>query len=377
MASTPLPLVSIVTPVFNDAAYLAECIESVLAQTYQTWDYTIVDNCSTDGSVEIARRYAAKDSRIKIHENQQFLRAISNHNVALRQISSESKYCKIVFADDWIVPQCLEEMVSVAEEHPSVGIVGAYGLQGHEVMWSGLPYPSRLVSGRAVCRQLFLEGIYVFGTSTSVLYRAHLVRSQDPFYNEGNFHADLEACVVLLKTCDFGFVHQILTFKRLRPGALGTITEDINTLIAGHLHSLVTHGREFLTNEEFEDCLQRRVSEYYNFLVVNLLRGRRDKRFWNYHRRKLTEAGVGFDTWHLARAAMARFSRAVLNPYETVQKLRAGSKPTVDGSHTNSWTEASPRFVPVESDGMMRHDLDPRVIRTVNEVEITCATPNE
>ena len=55
---TSHPFVSIVSPVYNEAEYLAECIDSVLAQTYQNWDYTIVDNCSTDGSVEIAQRYA-------------------------------------------------------------------------------------------------------------------------------------------------------------------------------------------------------------------------------------------------------------------------------------------------------------------------------
>src|SRR5713101_9671976 len=116
------PLVSVCTPVYNCAEYLAECIESVLAQTYQNWDYTIVDNCSTDESVEIARRYAAKDQRIRIQENQQFLRAIPNFNVALRQISPTSKYCKVVLGDDRLFPECLARMVAVAEEHPSVGI---------------------------------------------------------------------------------------------------------------------------------------------------------------------------------------------------------------------------------------------------------------
>ena len=206
MESRRPPLVSIVTPVYNNQVYFAECIESILGQTYENWDYTIVDNCSTDGSAEIAHRYAAKDSRIRVYQNPQFLRAVCNHNVALCKISPDSKYCKMVFADDWIFPECLEQMVSVAEEHPSVGIVGAYGLQGHEVMWAGLPYPSRLVSGREVCRRLFLERMYVFGTSTSVLYRADLVRSQTAFYNEANLHADMEACVVLLKARDFCFV---------------------------------------------------------------------------------------------------------------------------------------------------------------------------
>ncbi len=322
MQHRQLPRVSIVTPVYNNRDYLAECIESVLAQTYQNWDYTIVNNCCTDGSAEIARRYAATDSRIRVYDNQQFLRAVPNHNVALREISSESKYCKIVFADDWVFPRCLEEMVSIAEKHPSVGIVGAYGLQEHEVMWAGLPYPSEVISGREVCRRLFLDGTYVFGTSTSVLYRSDLVRSHDPFYNEANLHADMEACLALLKSCDFGFVHQILTFKRWRPGSLGAITEDLQTLIAGHLHNLVTHGPDFLTGEELHECLQRHLFEYYNFLCVSLMRGRWDKKFWGYHRRKLTEAGVGFSRARLVGAIAARMCRAVLNPYETAQKLR-------------------------------------------------------
>src|SRR6266704_170045 len=84
---TSQPLVSIVTPVYNGAEHLAECVESILRQTYQNWDCTIINNCSTDSSAEIARRYAAKDPRIRIYENEKFLRVISNHNVALRQIS--------------------------------------------------------------------------------------------------------------------------------------------------------------------------------------------------------------------------------------------------------------------------------------------------
>ena len=106
--------------------------------------------------MEVARRYAAKDLRIRIHENQHFLSVIPNHNVALRQISPKSKYCKVVLGDDWIFPECLERMVAIGEEHPSVGLVGAYVLEGQRVGLTGLPYPSSVLfaagrSAAAIC----------------------------------------------------------------------------------------------------------------------------------------------------------------------------------------------------------------------------------
>jgi glycosyltransferase involved in cell wall biosynthesis len=315
------PLVSVVTPVYNCEEFLAECIESVLAQKYQHWDYTIVNNCSTDRSGEIARGYADRDPRIRIHENRQFLRAVPNHNHALRQISAESKYCKIVFADDWIFPDCLEQMVALAEEHPSVGIVGAYGLKDCEVMWAGLPYPSRLIAGREICRRLFLEGLYVFGSSTSLLYRSDIVRDRDPFFNESNIHADMEACVSALKFCDFGFVHQILTFSRVRAGSLETVSSSLNSLAPGRLHDLVTYGPEFLSRDEFSACLNRSVTLYYESLVGGLLRGL-DSNYWDFHKRKLAEAGIGFSRARMAKVALRKMCSAVLNPKATVEKAQ-------------------------------------------------------
>jgi glycosyltransferase involved in cell wall biosynthesis len=120
MNRTHQPMVSVVVPAHNEAQNISECIESVLAQTHQNWECIILDNCSTDGTGEIAHQYAARDPRIHVRENKELLRAVANFNSALRQISGESKYCKIVFADDWIFPECLERMVAVAEEQPSV-----------------------------------------------------------------------------------------------------------------------------------------------------------------------------------------------------------------------------------------------------------------
>lgn len=320
MSTCSKPLVSVVIPVYNEAEFLGECLESILAQTHSSWECVVVNNCSTDGSGEIANQYAAKDSRIKVHSNEEFLRAVSNYNVAWRQISPACKYSKMVFADDFIFPDCLERMVAVAEEHHTVGIVGAYGLQGTQVMWIGLPYPSKLVSGREVCRKLFLEGLYIFGTATSLLFRADLVRARVPFYNESNLHSDSEACLALLKNCDFGFVNQVLTYTRVRPSSLTAFSAEMNTWIVGRLYDLVTYGPDYLTEAELHVCVEQKLKEYYRYLSRSLVR-HRGKDFWNYHKRKLIETGVGWSRLRLIKAALAEVAGAVLNPKDTLDYL--------------------------------------------------------
>ena len=320
MNSSTQPLVSIVTPVYNGAEFLAECIESVLAQTYQNWDYTVVDNCSSDGTVALARRYAARDSRIKIQENTEFLRAIPNHNRAFRQISPDSKYCKMVFGDDWMFPECLERMVALAEAHPSMGLVSAYALEGKRVAWIGLPYPSTVVPGRQICRQHFLEKLYVFGSATTVLYRADLVRARDPFFNEGNIHADTEACFDLLKSSDFGFVHQVLTCTRLREESLTSMSSDLQTSLGGMLQILSAHGRDYLSEQELRSLRDEHLSDYYEFLAKSLMK-RRDRKFWSYHRNKLNELGGGFSRTRLTVEFLKGIGNAALSPKATLRKI--------------------------------------------------------
>ena len=316
------PLVSVVTPVYNGEKYLPECIESILAQTYRHWRYIIVNNCSTDRSLEIAQDYALKDSRIRIHNNSQFLGMLPNHNHALRQISADSKYCKVVHADDWLFPECLEKMVQVAEEHPSVGLVGAYGLEELYVTWHGLPYPSTVVPGRDICRQSLLEGLYVFGTPTCLLMRSDLVRSRKCFYNESNFHADSEVCYEVLQNTDFGFVHQVLTFTRRHNAAATTFAERFNTFLPGELTCLVKYGRVYLTSEEYEKCLKENLDGYYRFLAESLL-SRREKEFWDYHRTELKKLNISLSRTKLIVAFGAVLADLLLYPKETVSSIIA------------------------------------------------------
>ena len=115
--SATAPTVSVVTPFYNTGTFLAQCIRSVLAQTFQDFEYILVDNQSTDDGGRIAAEFAAQHDQIKLIRTPRFLSQVDNFNFALRQISPESTYCKMVLADDWLYPQCLADMVALADAH--------------------------------------------------------------------------------------------------------------------------------------------------------------------------------------------------------------------------------------------------------------------
>lgn len=279
------PLVSVVTPAYNEEENLRECIESVLAQTYPNWDMTIVNNCSTDRTLAIAQEYAARDRRIRVHSNETFVDVIANHNIAFRQIAPEAKYCKLVAADDWIFPDCLEKMVALAERHPSVAIVSAYKIFGESLVNAGLPFPREVAPGREVCRYQLSTGPYLLTASTSLLFRADVVRRRHAFYPEPHLHADAEACLDVLRDNDFGFVHQVLTFARERQ-SLAAIDRQLNKFLSHRLDFLQRYGPTFFGAEELAQCTRDLLREYHAYLGSQCWHAR-GAAFWKFHREQL------------------------------------------------------------------------------------------
>jgi len=313
------PLVSVVTPVYNGEKYLAECIESVLTQTYANWEYIIVNNYSTDRSLTIAHSYAQQDARIRIHNNQEFVGVIQNHNIAFRQISVESKYCKVVHADDLLFPECIMQMVKVAEANPSVGIVGSYGLSDVQVLWDGLPYPRTVVSGPEICRQSLLGGPYVFGSPTSLLIRSDHVRNRKAFYNEAHIHADTESCYDVLQTSDFGFVHQILFYNRRHSESVSSsFSERVNSVAVGTLMILKKYGPIYLTPAEHGQCLKQKMDNYYRYLGKSVFQ-MQDKQFWEFHRNSLKNLGYPLSSIKLFKGFIFEGVDVLLCPVETLR----------------------------------------------------------
>lgn len=298
------PFVSIVTPFYNTHEFLGECIESVLRQRYRNWEYVLVDNCSTDGSSEIAAHFASRfPDKIRVIHTESFLSQVQNYNFALTCIAPASKYCKMVQADDWLFPECVRRMVEVAEAHPSVGIVAAYQLEGGEVRLSGLPYSSPVVSGDEACRLYFLKGKYLFGSPTSSLIRSEAIRSRVPFYEERYApFEDGHVCFDLMRTWDFGFVHQVLTFTRWDNEGIMSRVRHFGLVPFLHLSMLVAHGAHFLSREEYSRRLKEVEREYFMDLTKSAFALRQEpKEFWDFHRKGLASINYAFDWKVLAR----------------------------------------------------------------------------
>jgi hypothetical protein len=163
-------------------------------------------------------------------------------------------------------------MVAVAEAHRSVGMVSSYQLAGAEVVGDGLPFPTPVVSGREVCRRHLLESqFFLFGSPSALLYRADLVRSRVPFFDESALHADTDACYRSLYSWDLGFVHRVLTFKRIDNESISSKQRHLNPHPLDKFIALVTHGPLFLGRDEYATRLREFRRDYYRSLASGLL----------------------------------------------------------------------------------------------------------
>jgi len=317
------PRVSVVTPFYNTAPYLAECIESVLAQSHGDFEYVLVDNHSDDGGGAIAARYAARDRRLRVVSPPSFLGQVPNYNFALRQIAGDTGYVKMVQADDTIFPHCLADMIALGQAHPSIAVISAYRMFGTEIQPNnGLSHTRTFFTGRDACRAVLKDGIYLFGSPTTVMFRADLVRGRTPFFAEGRFFEDAEICFDLLADHDFGFVHQVLSFTRTENDSLWRGMGAYNGWLLARRNQVAQYGRQFLDPGEFDELWRRRERHYRGFLAAAWLEGR-DEGFWKFHESGLATVGDAIDRKALMRDAAKLAVRSALSPSRAAALLRA------------------------------------------------------
>lgn len=116
------PIVSILMPVYNAERYVGEAVESMIKQTFEEFEFIIIDDGSTDGSLAIIKAYALRDERIRLisRENSGI---VATRNELLGK--SIGQYCALLDADDVALPERLSRQVEYMEQHPQCVVVGS------------------------------------------------------------------------------------------------------------------------------------------------------------------------------------------------------------------------------------------------------------
>ena len=331
------PLVSVVIPVYNGQDTIADAIRSVLAQTYSNFNLTIANNCSTDGTAAIAEEFARKDPRVRVYQATDFVSVVDSHNRAFTLVSDDAEYCKILMADDWLFPNCLTELVAIAEMYPSTGMVSSYMLRENRVVFDGLPYAGQFWKGRDVARRYLLEGVDAFGGPSASLIRASIVREKRPFYNRRIYHGDTDAYLDIMQRYDFGFVYQVLSFQRRDQQAATTPYLERVRACPAEVVDLVTRFGPVYLSRRAETRLRRAEHLYYKMLARSRFESLGSE-FWDFHERLATDLGHGIDHPRLRKHEMLHLVEAALNPLNTFFPLakRVFSRAKGAGSHATA-----------------------------------------
>ncbi|MBE5859755.1 MAG: glycosyltransferase [Butyrivibrio sp.] len=114
------PLVSVMIPNYNHSKYLDECIRSALNQTYKNIEVVLLDNASTDSSVQVAAKYI-NDDRVRVCKNP--INVLNKNYYILADVLTQGKYMILLCADDYLYPDFIEAAVEIMEKNPTVAYV--------------------------------------------------------------------------------------------------------------------------------------------------------------------------------------------------------------------------------------------------------------
>ena len=277
------PLVSVLMTSYNREQYIAEAIESVLAQTFTDFELIIVDDCSKDRTVEIARRYTS-DPRVHLHVNERNLRQFANRNKAAELATG--RYLKYVDSDDLIYPHCLQVMVYYMERFPDAGI-------GMDVNSRGVaPQPVRLDPVSA-WRQALLGPGLLKSAPLSTIIRSNAFRECGGYRFGGAITGDVLFLYDLCSVFPCVLFSANLGYYRLHSGQeFASLTVDqMLAESAQYLPGLIFSDRCPLSPEERLVAHYNLIGPFARYCLRLALRGqpRRAWRLWSGAQRPLRE----------------------------------------------------------------------------------------
>jgi glycosyltransferase involved in cell wall biosynthesis len=316
--SSVLPLVAIVTPVYNGETFLEATMACVQAQTYANLIHVILDNASTDATPEILEKFRHQRVPLLVRRNAEILPLRDNWEAAIRLCPKEAKYFLVLCADDLIKPRAIEKMVALAQRHPSIGVVGCLWTTGRdpagEVEHSrcGLPPSVSIYNGRWFIKSYLIQLHYATSPQCQ-LFRRDMIDDVVPFYSDRKMLTDVDACLNACLSSDYGFVHSELGFTRIHGARVTDKYMGPNRMHeADWLYLIDRYGPETMTSAEFSRCRNAYLHYYFRRLLLWRYKDR-NKAVFDLHIGLLKKCGSQPTAWSYFSAICDWFRFAALN----------------------------------------------------------------
>ncbi|GEP50668.1 glycosyl transferase [Flavobacterium noncentrifugens] len=239
-----MPTFSIVVPCYNQEEYLQECLESVISQSFSDWECLVVDDGSTDLSVEIAAKYSAKDSRI-IYFHQQNAGLSAARNAGIRRASGT--YILPLDGDDKIGAEYLELALKVFQSNPETKLVYCKAwLFGEVDQYWALPEYDYL-------KLLFQNCIFC----SSIYRKEDFIKTKGYDENMKIGYEDWDFLIQLLNKEDRVFqIDSIQFFYRQRPKSMITFIsdEEKHQNVIGYIYK--KHQQKYFDAIGFDNSLE-------------------------------------------------------------------------------------------------------------------------
>ena len=297
--ASPAPLLSVTVSNYNYGRYLGECIESILSQSFEDFELIVIDDCSTDGSLDVVRPYLS-DGRVKLvaHEqNQGFTKTL----IEGTEVHSRGEYLSIISADDIVKDQLAFEQQLGLMRSTEVAVfcfTACTRLQPDGTETLHQPFARDMAFEPAEALRLFLDGCYALQSGT--------ICHAPAYYATGGYRRDIAQPLDLafyLAICMEGrtvYNAAPLYTYRLHEGQMSSTRMDLNnreivTVIedacaAGETRGLIEHGwrdkaiRRQMRGAILNDALYGRrrevVERVTSWLRLEPLNTLRNDAFW-------------------------------------------------------------------------------------------------
>jgi glycosyltransferase involved in cell wall biosynthesis len=278
--------VSICIPTYNGASYLAQCLDSALAQSHADLEILIVDDGSRDETVAIAHEYERRDARVRVVVNAANLGLVGNWNRCLELATGT--WVKFLFQDDWLEPTCVERMLAAAGNAPMVFCARDFVFESSSpetvqeyaefvgpTSLAGMFAETFQLDASDFCRALARKPLANFlGEPTSVMLRRDLFTRFGGFDGRYVQLCDFEYSVRVGAQCGMAWVPDVLAHFRVH-GSSTTAANQRSKLFAKDvidplllLHDYATEPGYKLFRQICVGSGVDRAAEFHSQLVV-------------------------------------------------------------------------------------------------------------